>query len=200
MKRALFLSILLIFLPAALWSDILYFKDGKIIEVESSRDDGSLIKGTQFGAEIGYPKDSIIKIDKKLTKAQVEEVKKKEIEEEIKRQETLIEAQKKKEIELKRKEAFANDNPLEPPPDCYMTIRKSLLSSLFDPYSMKDFQIESGPEKMVLLQDALNLGLYKGQFCWKCTASYNAKNRYGAYTGNGTHTYYIKNEHIIASD
>ncbi len=83
-----------------------------------------------------------------------------------------------------------------PPPARYVDIaRDHLRTSLFDPYSARDFQIATPKPGQVLLQ-----GTFTHEAGWVVCYRGNAKNRMGAYTGVKEAVLLIRDGRVVASN
>lgn len=193
-KRLLFIAIIFIFLSTNVWADILYFKDGKTVEVESSREEGSLIKGMQFGVEMGYSKSSIVKIDKRLTAKQEEIIR---IEEQ-KKQAEMAEKQEEEEREAKIQLLINTDNPGLLPSNDFVeaTVKAYIKAAFFDPDSVKDLRISS-THKSRLYYDMPSIGLKNGQSVYITTIYLNGKNKFGAYVGLTRYFLWFRNSALV---
>ena len=149
------------------FADIIYFKDGTKAEVTDVWEEGDKVKCIRFGGEVSYRKDLIDRIEKGLTEGQ-------------KDFKTTLDEEKR---------LFDN------PPEKYEElINAHLKKALFDPYSVQDLTIGK-PVKITLKKPLF--GLKPGQIIWACDVTYNAKNRYGAYTGIKKHIYFFRGNQII---
>lgn len=83
----------------------------------------------------------------------------------------------------------------KPPKRYRSTIQNYLNNSLFDPYSIRDLSISKPIKKM--LKDSLK-GLKPGQIISIVFVSYNAKNRFGGYTGKKKYGYIFRGEQLIS--
>ncbi|QTA84909.1 LamG domain-containing protein [Desulfonema magnum] len=70
MKRSLVLSVLFLLLPLIAGADTIFFKDGRQIETAETWEEGGQIKCYRFGSVIGYPKQSIERIEKQGAKSE----------------------------------------------------------------------------------------------------------------------------------
>lgn len=79
-----------------------------------------------------------------------------------------------------------------PYPENYEEVVKRYLNNaLFDPYSVRDLQIDTPTKGFIFSRG----GPFAKDLCcygWCVTVSFNAKNRMGAYTGTQCSTYFIK--------
>lgn len=96
-------------------------------------------------------------------------------------------------------EARASGLRGEPPANAEEMILAHLRQSLFDPDSLKDFSCGAPEEAWIYYRGSL-LAKERVTWCWRVTAEYNAKNRYGGYTGRKPTTYYFLNNEIIMID
>ncbi len=86
-----------------------------------------------------------------------------------------------------------------PYPDNYENIvRQYLREVLFDPDSLKDFSIDAPPQKIYLRSGYPSYKLRRGQGVYEIKyVWYNAKNRYGGYTGKKPHYFYIRYGQVV---
>jgi hypothetical protein len=87
-----------------------------------------------------------------------------------------------------------------PMPDCEAVIKAYLREALFDPDSLKDFSIDAPCKEIILSSGFPGFNLYRGQKVYECRyVWYNAKNRYGGYTGKNPHIYFIRYNKVVGS-
>lgn len=149
-------------------ADTIYFKDGSKVETEQTWEEGDQVKCRRFGGEVTYSKKDVERIERGIT-----------------------EAQENLNAMLTDEEKYYGN----PPENYEQTIRSHLNEVLFDPYSIKELSFNEPLKKV--LDKPLFAGLKTGQIIWGVSVSYNAKNRYGAYTGKKTHIYFFRGNDII---
>jgi len=86
-----------------------------------------------------------------------------------------------------------------PRPDYEKVILSFLKESLFDPDSLKDFSFVGPCQEEVVKTGMSKYDLVKGMKVYECRVLYNAKNRYGGYTGKKGHIIWIRNEKVVAA-
>lgn len=108
---------------------------------------------------------------------------------EIDRIERGLTIEQKRTIEIKKE-----DERLTPPEEYEKIIQAWMKESLFDPYSVRDLEIR---EPLETTTRSSIFGLEVGQKVWVVAVKFNAKNRYGAYTGLKTHLFYFRGEKFV---
>lgn len=84
-----------------------------------------------------------------------------------------------------------------PYPEKYRAlVEQWLQETLFDPYSVRDLEVT------VPVEGTLWQGLLLGGHLpvWTVCATFNAKNRFGGYTGRSTTVLFIRNNSVIATE
>jgi len=197
MRTIVIIAVACIFAGSA-FADTVYFKNGTKIETEQAWEEGDYVKCLRFGGTVAYSKADVLRIESGLTQEQAEynEYLREKNENGQNQAETKernrIKYEKYVDENLEKDEAAGYGNP---PENYEKAIKAHLNEYLFDPYSIRELSID--PPKDLLIGRFRIGGLKPGQIVWYCDVRYNAKNRYGAYTGKKSHRYFFRGEEII---
>ncbi|WP_207687846.1 hypothetical protein [Desulfonema limicola] len=160
MKRIIIVLFLFIFSMNS-YADIIYFKNGKVANVQQAWEEGDYIKCIRFGGVVSYKKELIQSISSGVT------------DEMRSAQDEINKAIEQKKLEEERKNIYPENYKQE--------ISSYLKTALYDYDSMKNLNIEE-PKLSTMAA---------GNKLWTVNIYYNAKNRYGAYTGLKKHRIYF---------